>query len=167
MTKPAAIAAQLVDIRNVGQHKCIKLTVHVPVEQAALITDAFGWPTMVDPVPVALARLNPDTGIRRPVREADADLQGQDGSASRTHERRPFASLPLPQQAALLCNDPVFRAFLNEEFGYDCKTSDDAAEAVRERCNVGSRSEIKSNTPAADKFVSDRERFIAWKLVSA
>lgn len=160
----AAIQAQLVDVRNLGTEKCVKLTLHVPAELAMQVVDAFGWPTNVNPVPVALARLNLNAGSASPAREAVAVDHGQ---ADSTASRRPFASLPLPQQAALLCNDPVFRAFLNEEHNYNCETADDAAEAVRERCKVGSRSDIKPDTPAAAAFIRDREQFIAWKLVAA
>lgn len=62
MNKPAAISAQLVDMRNVGTHKCLKLTLHVPEEQALDAIAAFGWPTGAAPVPVAIARLNQQEG---------------------------------------------------------------------------------------------------------
>lgn len=58
MSEPAAIAAQIVDIRNLGTQKVVKITVHAPQEEALAVIDAFGWPTAVDPVPVAIARLD-------------------------------------------------------------------------------------------------------------
>ena len=42
MSDRAAISAQLVDIRNIGMHKSVKLTLHVPAEQAELVMKIFG-----------------------------------------------------------------------------------------------------------------------------
>ena len=58
MTKPAAIYGSLVDLRNVGVHKSLRLTVEVPAELAAQVIEAFGWPTHAAPVPIAMARMN-------------------------------------------------------------------------------------------------------------
>ena len=64
MTDARAISAQLVDIRNVGTHKVVKLTLHAPEEQAMMIMKLFGWPTGVNPIPVALARLDQPLPLR-------------------------------------------------------------------------------------------------------
>ena len=56
MNKPAAIAANLVDVRNIAAHKCVRLEIHVPVEQAGMVMDAFGWPTAVNPSDPWLSR---------------------------------------------------------------------------------------------------------------
>src|SRR5262245_12050060 len=77
MTDARAISVQLVDIRNVDTHKVVKLTLHAPQEQALKLTELFGWPTGVNPVPVALARMevmpnqqsNNDTPAIQPQRE--------------------------------------------------------------------------------------------------
>ncbi|HVZ60663.1 MAG TPA: hypothetical protein VG892_07750 [Terriglobales bacterium] len=52
-------------------------------------------------------------------------------------EHRPFNSLPLSQQAAIRCQDPEFRKFINASTG-----ADEAAQIIRNICEVGSRSEI-------------------------
>ena len=54
----AAIMGSLVDVRNVGTHKSVKLTIHTPEEYAMKVVDPFGWPTGVNPIPVAIARLD-------------------------------------------------------------------------------------------------------------
>lgn len=145
MSKAAAIAAQLVDIRNVGTHKVVKLTIHVPAEQAGLVFDAFGWPTGVDPVPVALARLR-DSGeterVPSPLREARG--QSCDGSASASRHKQSWHDMSPAQQAGLLCGDPLFQQFLFEMHGCPEKTSSDAAEHVRIHCGVASRREINN-----------------------
>jgi hypothetical protein len=58
MTDAAIISGSLVDVRNVGSAKSVKLTVHVPEEYARKVIDAFGWPTGATPVSVAIARLD-------------------------------------------------------------------------------------------------------------
>ena len=151
MTKPAAISAQLVDVRNIGMHKCIKLTLHVPAEQAPEIMAAFGWPTATDPVPVALARLEvmPD----RPAREPDPPAR-----AHIAPEKR------LVQQAGMCCRDPVFRKFMVEEGKARSADKIEVTEAVRFYCGVDSRAEIIPGTPAGDKWDHLWSRFQAWRL---
>jgi hypothetical protein len=83
---------------------------------------------------------------------------------------RPFTSLPLPQQAALLCQDPIFRAFLNEEAPDNIGTVDtivDTATALRKICGVASRRDLNPENDGGQTFMQWRDRFIAWKLVAA
>lgn len=148
MTAPAAIAASLVNMRNVGTHKAVALTVHVPEEQAQAVIAAFGWPTMTAPVPVALARLS----------ETSGSLPDQDGEVSPldlprawtaaspsapSEERRPWAELRPSTQAAIRCGEETFRKYLFER-GYvqDISNVGAAAEAVRFLCGVNSRKEL-------------------------
>lgn len=53
-----------------------------------------------------------------------------------TKDRKPFNTLPLAQQIALRCNDQDFQRFL----GVD--STEAAAEDVRQRCRVTSRSDV-------------------------
>jgi hypothetical protein len=135
MNAPAAIQAQLVDVRNVSSHKCVRLEIHVPAEQAGLVMAAFGWPTMADPVPVALARLNLE-----PIAKPATDKP-----------RTPFAQLPLAQQAAMRCDEIGFRAFIRERGG---KAADalEAATFVRLHCAVSSRKDIVEGTTAGERW---------------
>lgn len=82
-------------------------------------------------------------------------------------KRQPFASLPLPQQAALLCNDPVFWAFVREEWGKACECVGDATEAMYWRYDITTRSALLNTNPAGENFRLDRDHFISWKLVAA
>ena len=139
MTAPAAITAQLVDVRNVSSHRCVRLELHVPAEQAGLVMAAFGWPTMADPVPVALARL---TAAPESVRAKTAQTE---------KERRPFSELPYSQQAAMRCQEADFISFVRAD------SSEGAANRVRAHCGVASRSDIVKGTNAGD----------AWQLLDA
>jgi len=129
MTKAAIISGSLVDVRNIAAHKCVRLEIHVPVEYAPKVMEAFGWPTMVDPVTVAIARLAPDA-LPAPPPPAQAEKP-----------RQKWENLPLPQQAAMRCAEAPFRRFLVER--YDALDSEEsAAECVREMCGVKSRADI-------------------------
>jgi hypothetical protein len=129
MSAPAVISASLVDVRNVSAHKCVRLEIHVPVEQAGLVMAAFGWPTAVDPVPVAIARL---------------DLSKPASDPEKT--RRPFETLLPAQQAAMRCNEVGFQKFVSAQ------TPEGAATQIRIRCGVVSRSDLNTDPIASQKW---------------
>jgi hypothetical protein len=150
LTAPAAITAQLVDVRNVSAHRCVRLELHVPAEQAGLVMAAFGWPTMADPVPVALARLQTTP---EPIAKPEAPK-----------ERRPFSELPYSQQAALRCAEPGYEHFLWDTHGLGqgaCPA--EVVALVRHECGVSSRSEIIKGTPAGDKWEALEAEYYAWQ----
>lgn len=156
MNAPAAIQAQLVDVRNVSSHKCVRLEIHVPAEQAGDVMAAFGWPTMADPVPVALARL-----VAEHVTPDRSDTSGQTGAA-----RTPFAELPLSQQAALRCAEPDFYRFMCTKFRpgtvipFDPKKDANTAPSVpllRQQLGIGSRRDLDQ----------DAEKGRAWRALDA
>lgn len=155
MSAPAAIQAQLVDVRNVSSHKCVRLEIHVPAEQAGDVMAAFGWPTMADPVPVALARLI-------------AEHVKPEPEGPRTN-RRMFSDMPLAQQAALRCQEPEFQRFLQECHPSRWALENDAAEAVRSLCGVKSRSDIgkgpndRSANDSGFKWRALDAEYYAWQ----
>jgi hypothetical protein len=144
MSKPAAISASLVDVRNIAAHKCVRLEIHVPVEQASLVMAAFGWPTAADPVPVAIARL---------------DLSKPSGAAPIEPEkvRTPFRDLPPAQQAAMRCNEPEFWKFI------DGVNSDHAANILRRKLGIESRSQLNTNPLAAARWAALDTEYFAWQ----
>lgn len=154
----AAISAQLVDIRNVGTHKVVKLTLHAPEEHAMAIMEAFGWPTMVAPVPVALARLE----AKKPPRQESVPA-----SAGADKERRPFETLPYATQAGIRCNDPVFWAFLREMCAKDAgdvRDAEGAKQAVYKLCEISSRTLITPGTEAEEYWLALNRWFETWLL---
>lgn len=166
MNKPAAISASLVDVRNIAAHKCVRLEIHVPAEQASLVLEAFGWPTAVDPVPVAIARLalvNPASEPRNAPDKASAP-------------REKWKTLKLSAQAAIRCDDTEFRSFLAERrYGRGMNvplTPDAAAEYVREICGVTSRSEISYDDKSGaewrelDQAYLERRRAISYEDIA-
>lgn len=156
MRDAAVITGHLVDVRNAGQHKEIVLKIVVPAELAMTVMTAFGWATQVNPIPVAVARLEP----------AGA---GPDGHP--LHPSTPPDACPAPppnsmgakrlaRQAGMLCKIPAFMRFMIEEG--KARDHDDTADAVRAHCGVASRSEILPGTPAAEKWEWLVSRYMAW-----
>lgn len=168
MNNAAAIQAQLVDIRNLGTEKCVKLTLHIPAEQAPLVLKAFGWPTAVEPVPVALARLTQpkeaEAQPRPPVTESPSATTGGAQSKKSWHE------MSMSQQAGLLCGEISFATFLKdyhpstwrETEGTEGLLKDRAAQCVRFLCGVESRSEIKPDTSAGGYWIKLNSEYRAW-----
>lgn len=80
-----------------------------------------------------------------------------------TKERRPFDGLPLSQQAAIKCTDGDFRKFLANQCGADDFTEQQAAEDIRQRCDVDSRSQIKYGDRSGDYWLSILHTYNAWR----
>lgn len=75
-------------------------------------------------------------------------------------ERKPFASLPLSQQAAIRCQDNDFKLFTGSS------DADGAAEYVRQYCSVSSRSEIKAGENSGKDWVLLETKYQQWRTDS-
>lgn len=77
----------------------------------------------------------------------------------------PFADLPMPQQAGILCNDPQFQEFAGLRcMGPGVQLSPSAsAEYLRNVCQVGSRRDLETDSDAATRFDALRTDFDAWR----
>ena len=162
--KPIAITGQLVDVRNIAAHKSARLLIDVPAEQAASIIAAFGWPTMVSPVPVAVARLaNPSASFD------PSKVDGQEGERTRDlppplqpevpKARRHWDDLSPAQQCGIRCADPIFRKFLEENYGQEFNNEGSAAMFMRDYFRIESRSEL-----TAKHWGAFDKTFQAWKV---
>ena len=159
-----AISGQLVDIRNIAQHKCARLIVDVPAEQAASIVAAFGWPTMVDPIPVAIARLqNPPDDLSGGKEAGGAFRPGSASPPPLVPEapkaRRHWDDLSPAQQCGIRCADPIFRKFLEENYGQEFNNEDSAAMFMRDYFRIESRSDL-----TAKHWSAFDKTFQAWKV---
>lgn len=157
MSKAAIIHASLIDIKNVNSHKCVRLIVDVPAELAPQVLKAFGWPTAVNPVPVAVARLavEPEEPVEEPAAAQEEAVP-----------RRPFSTLLPAQQAGIACNERAFRRFLVDEKLAVQEALDDAekaADAVRHYCGVDSRSKLAPGSQAARKWADLHRDYQTWQ----
>lgn len=73
-----------------------------------------------------------------------------------------------PQQAGILCNDPLFReycarkTFLTITGRQPTPSPEFAAEYLRRFCNIASRRELATNIDARARFRILRTEFDAW-----
>lgn len=153
MTKLAAIEGQLVSIKNVSTHKSACLTIHVPEEYALKVIEAFGWPTMVAPVHVAIARMG----------------EAEKAAPEPPKERRKWDELSIAQQAGIMCNEKGFQRYISESLNKrpDEVDTDAAATYVRTLCGVNSRAHIEGNETAERKFRALRISYDNWLRVPA
>lgn len=167
MKQAAAVAAQLVDVRNIASHKCVRLTIDVPAEHALRVIEAFGWPTMVDPVPVAVARLNPGKEVvQHGSAQAELDKAQPRQALPQLGGARPgrdWAQLVPSEQAGILCAERPFWKFLREEYDYEARNSDEAAAAVRALCGVTSRKDIAADHRARVLWFGIVTRYRTWQ----
>jgi hypothetical protein len=165
----AVTRGQLVDVRNVNQHKCVRLIIDVPAELAPSVIKAFGWPTQVNPVPVAIARL-----IESPQQQEEQaassktpvpTAQPRQGSPTTPHP----AGATYAQRLGIACGKPSFWRFLEEQ-KLQAKPyakiacADEAADVVRFLCEVKSRTETLVGTPAGNRADSLLSEYTAWEL---
>jgi hypothetical protein len=148
----AVTHGQLVDVRNVNQHKCVRLIIDVPAELAPSVIKAFGWPTQVNPVPVAIARL-----IESPQQqEEQAAPRKAPVPTAQPRQSHPAGAPTYAQRLGIACSQPGFWRFL-ETVKLQAKpyakiaSEDEAADVVRFICDVKSRTETVKGTPAGDK----------------
>ena len=95
------------------------------------------------------------SGEREPV--SDPGLATERG-------RRKFNELTYAQQAGLRCNDAIYRAFLREAWAAKATNADEAAEAIREICQVESRKDIRADTVAEEIWLALEHQFSTWTL---
>ena len=170
----AAFRATYADWKVIKGRKVVQIVFELPLEHADQAYQVLGgMPIAASEIWCAIARLKNEgeaasqqQGEQAGEARQDARPGGGNGAASRNsvvRAPRRFKDLPYAQQAALRCNEPVFWAFLREVMAYEPSSADDAAEAVRERCDVGSRSEIKAGTEAGIRWERINDQFEAWK----
>ena len=166
--KAAAITAKLVDMRNVGTHKVLKLTIHVPEEEALKAIAAFGWPTGVAPVDVAIAQLDLSKVQQKETTRRTDDDNTTTAPEAAPREQRRFSDLSLPQRAGMLCNEPAFWTYLQEHYSERCRLlnegtdSEKAALILRSLCMVKSRSELNEGDSSGRTFLHLESGYRLW-----
>lgn len=79
-------------------------------------------------------------------------------------ERMTWQELQPSAQAAIRCNEPVFWAFLREDYSQQVNDADEAATAVRKLCDVNTRAAFNTNSRARAKWENLDQSFGAWKM---
>lgn len=130
----AAFTAVFSDWKVIKTRACVQIVFELPIEKA---DDAYqvlgGMPVAAKEVWCGIARL---------------------GAQAITKERRSFAEMSPAQQAGMLCDDVAFRRYLEQRVCTPCTTVEQAAEIVRDYCEVHSRSEITKDNQYWSEIVN-------------
>lgn len=82
----------------------------------------------------------------------------------RTGRQKKDADKDFAANCAILCADPAFKKFLEEEHGLERPLTDDrAANKVRFLLSIRSRAELNSDPAAAARWQDLRNHFDAWR----
>jgi hypothetical protein len=121
------------DMKIIKSRRVAQIVMELALEEAQNFVSAFGLPN--------------------PAAEMWFALAGLDMKVVEPKEKRNFEDLPLPQQAALICNNERFWRFLRSERGYkNVHDEQAAADALRLLCGIESRRELETNKVAASAF---------------
>lgn len=177
MNSGAAFSAAYSDWKLIRTRSVVQIILEVPVEQADHAYSVLGgMPLSGEEVWVGVARLNMEAKEVMPDTAANA-RHNNVSPASDTPDRAPPARARTPvapdkrlaQRAGILCADPVFQRWLREtnsamRIMNEGTGEQRAAEIVRAKCGVKSRSEIIPGTPEAEAFDRMVSQFTAWKM---
>jgi hypothetical protein len=155
MTAPAAFRATYSDMKLIKTRKCVQLVFEIPLEHYKAAEQVLGG--LPDPAAerwFGIAPLRADLGAPEKPAEAPAPAKA----------KKDWRDLPPSQQAAIRCGEPIFWAFLREVHHYEPANAVDAAEAVREVCNVESRTAFNSDQRARVLWHQLDSQFQAWKV---
>lgn len=165
----AAFKGTYADFKLIKTRGVVSISFEIPLQDVDLAYQVLGgMPDTAKERWFGIAALKLDGN--KPVEAADPN-QAAAAPHDRPHPaRKPVAAdKKLAQQAGILCADPVFRAYLNEEgpIGIGPIIDEEAAAlAVRELCGVLSRAELVPGSSAAARWEDLHGKFLAWKLVA-
>jgi len=153
-----AFRAAYADLKIVKTRGVCQVILELPLEQADAALEILGGVPRPDrEVWVGVARLTEDGAVT-----SSPPTEQHDGS--HTHkDRRPFHTLPLPTQAALLCQDERFQTWAAKlSSGHSVlygEWESAAREVILAECGITSRSELRPETKAAHGFLALVERY--------
>lgn len=147
MKSPAAFRASFSDMKLVKTRQIVQLIFELPLADFNAAYDVLG-------------------GLPNPASEAWFAIAPLAGALPEK-TKRDWRDMQPAAQAGIRCGEPPFWAFLNETRSYRITDSEEAAEAVREICNVKSRVELGTKHAARVLWHQLDEEFLAWKLVAA
>lgn len=151
---PIAISGTFADLKSVKTRSVVQMIVEIPIERAAEVIAAFGYPQPGAEIAVAVARI-------KAVKQIEAQPVG----------KRTFADMAPAQQAGVLCNDARFRKFLHEErtnawmlalSNHPDNPTEAAATTVRAACGVHSRADLNTDPRAEIAWQTLQEEYRAW-----
>ncbi len=146
VTDEAIIRAEYVEWKMVKTRKALQLIFEVPLEHQALVQAALGTPMPDVSTPVYIARLATEAELSK----------GIDALTVPAEIEPPRKPASLAQIAGILCNEGGFQKWCG------AKDKDEAAQYIRDHCEVDSRAHISGNENAMRVFADIRASYEAW-----
>jgi len=101
--------------------------------------------------------------LRSSQEEAEESRQDQKQPPETDGDRRPWQTLQPSAQSAIRCGEPMFWAFLREEYKHRVANKEDAATSVRKITGVNSRAHFNENHKARVQWNLLDSAFMAWQ----
>jgi hypothetical protein len=142
----------------------------------SLVVQPDDWSSALAMVPIGArlmigwSEINDDETKKEEIRTGDGSYvipsdatvpRPRANEAGTSKDRRPFASLSLPEQCGIRCGDKDFIEFF--DMTIDRRLDEAIDQAVRRYCVVTSRSELSTNHEAADKWRKLESEYQAWQ----
>lgn len=174
MSEPRVIQADYASWRPVAGRKVLQLVFEVGIEQTEHVMKMLGVPIPGESRWCAIALLeqksgeataiDPEAGTQKPSTEGYVEaIAGEvqfPAPATNSKAPRPFSSLRLSQQAAMLADDPEFQAYIIGLSPYPYKVnSDNATTALKEALQITSRRALDDSTATGFRFLEIVESF--------
>lgn len=193
MTEPRVIRADYANWRPVAGRKVLQLVFEVPIEQTEDVMAKLGVPMpgesrwcavallesngsangSADGKPRSVPRRSDGIGAPEIPHGSTPPLTPASTAAAGTLEipeakdRRPFASLPLSQQAALRCKDATFQDFMCHYYWNTMAEADEAytTQLVKDAIGFESRSALDDpvNAEAIETWGNIEGRYQSWR----
>ncbi len=186
-----AFRATYSDWKLIRSRKVVQVVLELPIELSNQAYDVLGgMPNPASEIWVGVARLQSENDDETPKEAANPAPTSKSAAAPEQPARaltgeeqevmhralhrstdkpvrapRPFTSLPLSQQAAMLCQEAAFGRFFEEVYDEHVNRSGDVPNILRRRCGVASRREFAPDNEAGKMFIRYRDEFLAWKLI--
>jgi len=163
MTDARAILADFTDFKRVPTRNAFQLVFEVPLEQAEEAIKLLGNPLPGKHLKCGIARVQSPIAQGQSTRTVQRDAMDAGSTPVGEPTKTKWRKLRPSAQAALRCDDPHFRLWLETErtvvFHH---WNGDAACAVRAMCGVHSRAELDSNDRAALEWAKIDADYLEW-----
>lgn len=169
MTANAIVDGCYADLKLVKTRSVCQMVIEIPIERAEELVQKFGIPQPGQEIHVAVARLQVPAPDARPKETVEPLSAG--AAEVRAHKseqaRERYQQLGKPEQmvadCAMLCADHGFQNWLRAAGAFVENTAASAAEIVRIKCGIKSRSELASNPAAARKWQQMVTDYDKWR----
>lgn len=154
-----AFRATYSDWKLIKTRGVVQVVMEVPLADADAAYDVLGgMPVHGKERWFGIAALKPEEAAAKP-RPSIPSPQTDGATRMEWRELQPAA------QAGIRCADPIFIAFLKDSYAAYWMNYEDAAAAVRDICEVHSRSELGTNHKARVLWKQLDDQFQAWKAL--